>query len=378
MLSPKLLLILLYASTISGAPATPAVGRPIIIERVRRSNFERNGTAALQSAYLKYGVAVPETSGHTSGPHNLAARGGSGITTATPLDGDSEFLAPINVGGQTLMMDIDTGSADFWVFNTGMPSSVSAGHTLYDPSKSSTFKLLDGYTFSLSYGDKSRASGSVGTDTVKVGGAAVGAQAIELANTVTSAFQHNGQSSGILGLASSSMNTIKPKAQKTFYDNVMSSLAQPVFTANLKHATAGSYTFGQIDKSQFQGSIAYTPIDPNSGYWQFSSSSFAVGDGPVMTNPHATPAIADTGTTLMLVSEDVMNIYYSKVEGAQSTSRGAVFPCDSKLPDFHIQLAGNSLSTIPGPLINYSHDVPSTQAMGLDSKLFLLPQFVLR
>ena len=372
MLPPKLLLIVLYISTTSGAPAAPALGKPIITERVRRSNFERNGTAALQTAYIKYGLALPEASGDTGAFKNLAARGGSGATTATPLDGDSEFLAPINVGGQTLMMDIDTGSADFWVFNTAMHPSISAGHTLYDPSKSSTFELLDGYTFSLSYGDQSRASGSVGTDTVKIGGAVVAAQAIELATTVTSTFQHNSESSGILGLASSSMNTIKPTAQKTFYDNVMSYLAQPVFTANLKHATAGSYTFGQVDKSQFQGSIAYTPIDPNSGYWQFSSNSFAVGDGPIMTNPKAVPAIADTGTTLMLVSDEVMNAYYSKVQGAQKTSRGAVFPCNASLPDFHIQLAGDSLSTIPGPLINYSHDMPSTEATGHDSKFFLL------
>ena len=36
----------------------------------------------------------------------------SGSVKASPEEGDTEFLSPVNIGGQTLMMDFDTGSSD--------------------------------------------------------------------------------------------------------------------------------------------------------------------------------------------------------------------------------------------------------------------------
>lgn len=40
----------------------------------------------------------------------------SGSATATPSDSyDSEYLVPVSVGGQTLNLDFDTGSADLYV-----------------------------------------------------------------------------------------------------------------------------------------------------------------------------------------------------------------------------------------------------------------------
>ena len=41
-----------------------------------------------------------------------AAGGATGNVTNTPEDGDVEFLAPITVGGQKMVMDFDTGSSD--------------------------------------------------------------------------------------------------------------------------------------------------------------------------------------------------------------------------------------------------------------------------
>ena len=41
-----------------------------------------------------------------------AAAGQTGNVTNTPEQGDVEFLAPITVGGQKMVMDFDTGSSD--------------------------------------------------------------------------------------------------------------------------------------------------------------------------------------------------------------------------------------------------------------------------
>lgn len=256
-----------------------------------------------------------------------------------------------------------------WVFNTQTPQNSVSGQTLFDPTQSQTFKPLDGASFSISYGDKSKAVGNVGLDTVNIGGAVVTNQAIELATDVTNSFVKDAKSDGLLGLAFSSLNTVQPEQQKTFFDNIRPSLAEPLFTANLRHASVGAYEFGRIDKSQFKGDLAYTPIDSSRGFWEFSSNSFAVGNGPVQSNPAASPAIADTGTSLMLVDDAVAKAYWGSVPGSflDSAHKNYLFPCDSSLPDFHIALGDNYLATIPGELINFSRSSATTCFGGIQS-----------
>jgi len=88
-------------------------------------------------------------------PADVAAAAAQGSVAATPEQYDSEYLCPVGIGGQTLNLDFDIGSADLyvfmsrlikqntdnmssWVFSTELPSSESAGHTVYDPSQSNT------------------------------------------------------------------------------------------------------------------------------------------------------------------------------------------------------------------------------------------------
>lgn len=105
LLSALLLVALLWTAVLA-APARPQhKGRSFKIDRVRRANHVRNGAAALKKAYRKYGWTVPQTVSHASG-------GESGSVTATPQQGDAEFLSPVSIGGQTLMLDFDTGSSD--------------------------------------------------------------------------------------------------------------------------------------------------------------------------------------------------------------------------------------------------------------------------
>lgn len=118
----------------------------------------------------------------------------------------------------------------------------------------------------------------------------------------------------------------------------------------------GSYEFGKIDTSKFQGSLSFTPVDSSRGFWEFESRSFAVGDGETQTNDAASPAIADTGTSLMLVDDAVVQAYWSQVDGARKdkTLQAIVFPCDAQLPDFHVALGPDYMAKIPGLLMNFS------------------------
>jgi hypothetical protein len=93
------------------------------------------------------------------------------------------------------------------VFSTSLPSSQQTGHTLFDQSKSKNWKALSGYTWNITYADKTGASGTVGTDIVTVGGTSVTGQAVEIATQVSSQFVKSTANGGLLGLAFSSINT---------------------------------------------------------------------------------------------------------------------------------------------------------------------------
>jgi aspergillopepsin I len=94
---------------------------------------------------------------------------------------------------------------------------------------------LQGYTWQISYGDGSSSGGDVYTDTVNVGGLSFSSQAVQVATTVSNEFTSDPANHGLLGMGFSSINTVQPVAQKTFFDNVLPELDLPLFTADLNH-----------------------------------------------------------------------------------------------------------------------------------------------
>lgn len=221
---------------------------------------------------------------------------------------------------------------------------------------------MTGSTFDITYGDASFSRGTVGTDTVDIGGITATAQAIGLPTQVSASFAQDTLSDGLVGLAFSTLNTIQPQQQKTFFANVMNDLAQPLFTANFKKNAAGSYEFGNIDTTSFKGALANVSIDSSNGFWQFNQKSFSIGNGAVQANNGSGTAIADTGTTLMLVDDAIVNAYYSEVAGAQfdANSGGVVFPCDSAQPDLNVAF-NDQMVTIPGTFNNFTEIGTDTQ-----------------
>lgn len=215
---------------------------------------------------------------------------------------------------------------------------------------------MSGATFDITYGDSSFSRGTVGTDDVDIGGVTVTKQAIGLPTSVAASFASDTASDGLVGLAFSKLNTIQPQQQKTFFANAMNNLALPLFSANLKKDAAGSYEFGKIDTTAFKGNLANVSVDASNGFWQFDSPQFQVGNGAVQANNGSGIAIADTGTTLMLVDDAVVNAYYAQVTGAQfdAQSGGVVFPCNAALPDLSVAFGANHMATIPGNLNNFT------------------------
>lgn len=253
------------------------------------------------------------------------------------------------------------------MFSSYLPSSEIGSHSVFNPNKSSTYKNYTGASFNIAYGDGSGAEGFVGYDTVNIGGAVVKHQAVELATSVSSAFVSDTESDGLVGLAFSSINSVSPVAQNTFFANIMSSLEQPVFTVTLDQDGSGEYEFGTIDTSKYTGDLTFTTIDQSAGYWQFDSMSYSVG-GNVTNRTSASAAIADTGTSLLLMDDEVVEAYYGQVTGAKNDDSigGWVYSCSADLPDLEVAV-GSYMAKLPGANMTYTSVSSSLCYGGLQS-----------
>ena len=344
------------------------------VNLIHNPKYQRSGPKSYVSLLRKYNFAPTrdgpyfvgnkmQHQGKVGGQHPIGGRthvrrclqkrvthDQAGEVPAEDEQNDVEYLCEVAIGtpAQILKLDFDTGSADLWVWSTELPKSTStAGHTVFDPKKSSTFKDSKGSTWKISYGDSSSASGIVGTDNVDIGGLVIKNQAIELASTLSSQFEQ-GVGDGLLGLAWGSINTVTPKQVDTPVENMISqediAKDQELFTCHLgttkdtddADRKESFYTFGYIDKPSLGGQEPYyVAIDNSQGFWQFPSTTVSIA-GSQFTRPDNT-AIADTGTTLALIDDAICGKIYDAIPGSKydSTQQGYVFPTSTatdKLP----------------------------------------------
>ncbi|CAK1361884.1 Aspartic protease PEP1 [Cercospora beticola] len=338
------------ASLTLAAPAEVPNRKSFRITQVPRGQVYKNGPYQMMKTYGKYaahGAVAP------SFVKDAAAAVQSGSVEADPQQYDQAYLSPVNVGGKTLELDFDTGSADLWVFSKLMPSSEQSGHAVYSPSSSA--KQLRGATWNISYGDGSGASGTVYADKVAVGSVTATSQAVEAATSVSAQFSQDQDNDGLLGLAFSTINTVKPQQQTTFFDTVKSTLAKPLFAVDLKAGAPGTYDFGYIDSSKYKGSITYTPVDSSDGFWQFNAQGYSIGGSNTTAGGSIGASIMDTGTSLLYLPSRVASAYYAKVPGAKidNSQGGYTLPCSATPPNFNVAIGGKTF-TVPGSYINYA------------------------
>lgn len=160
-------------------------------------------------------------------------------------------------------------------------------------------------------------------------------------------------------LTDPSTDTVRPSQARTWFENVMSSLSNRIFTAYLRHATVGAYDFGYIDSKKYTGTIRYTGLKAGSGFWEFPSVYYKVGSTNY-TLPSTATGIADTGTTLLLVSSAACQNYYKTIPNAQSNSQvgGWIMPCNANPPTFSFNI-GPNVATISGKNVIYGSSLGS-------------------
>ena len=125
----------------------------------------------------------------------------------------------------------------------------------------------------------------------------------------------------------------------TFFENAKSKLPAPLFTADLKKGSPGTYTFGFIDNTKYTGEIAYVLVDSSKGFWQFSVDCFVIDGG-------------SSGTTSF---DGIVYAYYDGVSSASydSGQGGYTFPCGTKLPSITFAIGGQN-AVVPGSFLEYA------------------------
>ncbi|KAH8697059.1 putative aspergillopepsin A precursor [Talaromyces proteolyticus] len=348
-----------------------SIGLTSSLKTVRNVNTASDipsGLAQHVRGLARYGGTIPEGLTALLRRENI---GSTGSSYDAPT-GEWVTIASFGTPPQELPIIIDTGSWDCVVYSSqSEKSGLPANTSLYEPDNSRTAKKLDGFTFKVIYGNGDQetsgdieVNGDVFLDVLTIGGVTAPAQAVESVINYTAGFASL-DASGIVGMALSKNNTVKPVKQHTFFDNLKDQLAMPVLTADLYLEAESHYDFGFINHSLIHGDITWAAVntsDSQQGWWSISVEGYQVGSEAYVAS--AFPSIVDTGTLQNLFPPSVVSAYYEQVPAAvNSTEYGAfVFPCNQTLPDFAVKINGRSF-TVPGSLLNVAQ-LSNTTCMG--------------
>jgi hypothetical protein len=227
----------------------------------------------------------------------------------------------------------------------------SRGSAIYDPAKSTSYTNLAGSTWLARYGDGSSASGTVVKDVLRIGDIIIEKQAIEVASTLSYSFITQTASEGILGLAFSKLNRVQPVPQQTPLDSMIAQedipSDQALFTCYFgSYKDVGDpdqgesfFTFGKIDEDVVRATgkqISYTPVNDTNGFWEVDSEFITINGKKTVLAGNT--AIADTGTTLVVIEDELVAQIYSTIPGARYDAQegGWVFPANTpadKMPN---------------------------------------------
>lgn len=199
---------------------------------------------------------------------------------------------------------------------------------LYNPASSTSALAAPSSTWNITYADQSGAAGFVGVDTLMLGGVPIVNQAIERATYVSRDFFTSQTASGLLGLAFSSINTVKPNPVITPVENMIRQklIPNPIFTVTLKESKSnatgqgGHFTFGYLDPSSYKGQITYAPVNTSQGFWQVNSPYFKIGrnGNPIPRNAQAVQTTTNTLANSNAVQANTANV----IPGLSTQSQG--------------------------------------------------------
>jgi hypothetical protein len=328
------------------------------------------GSGALSQNVVQFNVTKGLPGVHLGSVPPVARRGTYSEQLINSISGGGYYVqVKVGTPAQTLTMLLDTGSSDAWVLGHdadlctnrdlqdlyGMPCTDT-----YDPSKSSSNKMVKPDGFRITYLDGRKASGDYISDDFTIGGTTV--KSLQMAY-VTKAVR----GTGILGLGFS----ISERAS-TKYPNIIDEMANQGLIGckayslylNDRRTDSGSILFGGIDTDKFIGPLEILPLykPPGGNYSSFevnfTSLAVTFTNGTQLSFPttivnHPAPAVLDSGTTLSYLPDEMTQPIYSAL--------GAIYDPDLRMtlidcaylttePNLHLTFTFTPTLTITVPI----------------------------
>jgi len=254
---------------------------------------------------------MPDTPHHIARANGL--RGVADSPAEVPINDymNAQYYGPITIGTppQTFNVVFDTGSSNLWVpsKSCSLLNIACKLHSKYDSSKSSTY-VKNGTNFAIRYGSGSL-SGFTSQDSVTVGSVTVPnllfAEAVKEPGVAFIAAHFDGIMG--FGFPEISVNGMTPFFQGALAAGAIKE-AKFAFYLEKSGSTGGELSLGGADSTKYTGDFTYTPITTK-GYWQFSVAAVTVGGNSFAST---TEAIADTGTSLLVVPTTVFTSLLTK------------------------------------------------------------------
>ncbi|KAM0282930.1 hypothetical protein ACHAQH_002741 [Verticillium albo-atrum] len=275
---------------------------------------------------------------------------------------DIFFISELKVGStrEPINLILDTGSPNTWI----KAGDNSGNAVAYHPEKSETAIEIEDSEFRIHYADGDFAWGSVWLDTLELSPTLIIPNtSIGAATYMSDRLRADSITTGLMGISKALEATTRPPTP-TIIETLSLHLpqGQRYIGADLRaNSSAGQYTFGALPTKLFTNDVSWAAAVPDSGHWDFAVSRFRLGameQNVWVKRPFV--ATADTGTTLLMLPRNVVDVYYSAIASARKADEygGAwVFPCADEAPDFEFWVdEGDDGYTglVPGAYVRYA------------------------
>jgi hypothetical protein len=274
--------------------------------------------------------------------------------------------ATVGTPPQPFSLQLDTGSSDIWF------PAVQADICQQDPSEcpfgtynadaSSSVHVYDNLPeFQIEYVDGTQISGTYISDVLNIG-------STKLTNmTMAAALKLNTAGIGIMGIGFD-FSESGAELYNFTYPNVIDVLQSEGFINTRAYslwlddaaANTGSILFGGVDTDKYHGNLVGLPIQPDSRTNQIESFSVAwtglsvhgSGNNVDMSPGSPTAAILDSGSTDLLLPDEIASRIFNGVGALIDQTYGAVVPCKIGNDDltFSFTFGGQGGATVNVPL----------------------------
>ncbi|KAK9323359.1 aspartic peptidase domain-containing protein [Lipomyces orientalis] len=270
--------------------------------------------------------------------HRLRRRDSIANTVEVSLENqDYLYLADIQVGtpGQTLRVQIDTGSSDLWIQSGEnqlcQEHSDPCGESgIFEPEDSESY-VYKSNNFLIRYGDRTYARGDYAYESVTLGSATVTNMTIAVATD-------GNATEGVFGIGYPSNEAIISQYGPEYrYPNLPDLLVEQgliqsrVYSLWLNDldASNGNILFGGVDRKKFSGALAELPIAMYSGESEpseFFVELLGLGFTDVDGSAHAavtslnTHVLLDSGTSFNYLPLDILEAIASIVNAKYSSN----------------------------------------------------------